>query len=366
MSERWPSPHRYLVRETMLGRFEKIRRNFKDIDYLRALARTIDDKPLQCSLYVTDRCNLECGYCTEYNNDASHPHIDDLKTWARKIRELGTVKIALVGGEPLTHPDIIELVRFCKSLGMSTSLTTNGFLLTDELVRSLERAGLDVIQVSVDRVTPSEVTKKSLKSLERKLELFKSSPIKLHITGVICADTLDECEQVLEYGLSRDIPTEIRLVHAGPPGFRPVDFGEQSRVRAILQRMIARKRRGEKVHTTQALLDYQMETLEGKPVHEKWTCAAGYKLFFVSAKGRFMECSMRPAGRSIMEMTRNELRSYYRKKPCQQGCGVYCAIGASLFRDNPVSYVAGEVVPRLRQSLNDIKNSKKTAIGRRL
>lgn len=335
--------------------FAKIRRNFKDIDYLQALARAFDDKPLQCSLYVTDRCNLDCGYCSEHDNQAPHPHIDELKSWVGKIRELGTLKIALVGGEPLTHPNIVELVSFCKALGMSTSLTTNGLLLTEELVRGLEKAGLDVIQVSVDRVTPSAITKKALKSLDRKLALLKDSTIKLHITGVICADTLDECEQVLEYGLSREIPTEIRLVHEGPPGSVRVDAGEHSRVRAILERMISRKRRGEKIHTTQALLDYQLETLDGKKVHENWTCAAGYKLFFVSAKGRFMECSMSPAGPSILDISQSELKTYYRKKPCQQGCGVYCAVGASLFRNRPVKYIAGEIVPRLRQSLNDMK-----------
>ena len=333
-----------------------MRRNFKDIDYLQALLRAFDHRPLQCSLYVTDRCNLDCAYCTEHDNQASHPHIDELTRWVRKIRELGTLKIALVGGEPLTHPNIVDLVSFCKGLGLSTSLTTNGLLLSEQLVRELDTAGLDVMQVSVDRVTPSSVTKKALTNLDRKLELLTDSSIKLHITGVICADTLDECQDVLEYGLSRGIATEIRLVHAGPTGSQRVDPGERARVRAIVERMIALKSAGEKIHTTRALLDYQLGTIDGKPVYDDWTCAAGYKLFFVSAQGQFMECSMRPAGRSILEITPNDLRAYYRKKPCQKGCGVYCAVAASLFKNRPAAFIAGEVVPRLRQTLNELRN----------
>jgi len=332
----------------------KVRRNFRDINYVQALVRAFDDRPMQCSLYVTDNCNLDCGYCTEYDNSVPHPSLVQLQTWVRKIRELGTERIALVGGEPLMHPDIVALVRFCKGLGMSTSLTTNGFLLTKQLVADLAEAGLDVMQISIDRVTPSPVTKKSLKTVERKLELLRDSTIKLHLTGVICGDTLDECEQVLEFGLSRDIPTEIRLVHAGPDGAMRVEPGERARLRGIIERMIERKQGGEKVHTTRALLDYQIGLLDGRDMTQEWVCAGGFKLFFVSAKGKFFECSMRHTDRDIMDMTLDDLKAYHRRKECQNGCGVYCVVGVSMFRDNPGKYIAGEIVPRVRQTLNDL------------
>ena len=99
------------------------------------------------------------------------------------------MRIALVGGEPLTHPDIVELVRYCRELGFATSLTTNGFLLTRKLIGQLEDAGLQVMQISVDRMTPSAITKKSFKTVLPKLDYFRDSKSALHITGVICAGT---------------------------------------------------------------------------------------------------------------------------------------------------------------------------------
>ena len=54
--------------------------------------------------------------------------------------------------------------------------------------------------------------------------------------------------------------------------------------------MIERKRRGEKIHTSEAFLNYQHSLLRGEPV--EWTCIAGYKFFFVSAQGIFWVCSM--------------------------------------------------------------------------
>jgi MoaA/NifB/PqqE/SkfB family radical SAM enzyme len=330
-----------------------VQRSLGDLNYVEGLRRAFDDQPLQCSLYVTDQCNLDCHYCTEYDNSVPHPALDDLKRWVQKIRDLGTERIALVGGEPLLHPDIVALVRYCRDLGFSTSLTTNGFLLSRELVAALDDAGLGVMQISVDRMTPSPVTRKSMKTLLGKLDLVMASRIKLHVTGVICADTLDECEEVLATGLAKGVPTEIRLVHAGPDSVYRVDPGARDRLRTLLQSMLTRKKAGERIHTTRAMLEYQLDLLEGR--QPEWTCTGGYKLFFVSAKGRFMECSMRPTPHHIEEMTRERMKSYYRKKDCQDGCGVYCVVGTSMFYEKPLRYISGEVMPRVRQLLSDVQ-----------
>jgi MoaA/NifB/PqqE/SkfB family radical SAM enzyme len=326
---------------------DKIGREFSGYNILESAKRLKDRKPLQCSLYVTDRCNLDCAYCTEYDNSRAHPSIDDLKKWVRKIRELGTMRIALVGGEPLTHPDIVELVRYCRELGFATSLTTNGFLLTHKLVVELEKAGLQVMQISVDRMTPSAITKKSFKTILPKLDYFRESKISLHITGVICADTLPEAQAVLETGLSRGIPTEVRLVHADPLHQFRVDRGQREALERFIDSMIERKRRGEKIHTSEAILNYQRSLLRGE--HLEWTCAAGYKLFFVSAQGKFWVCSMVHTNKHIMDVTLDDLYANYRKKSCQEGCGVYCAVSASLLVEKPVRVLGKEILARAKR-----------------
>jgi MoaA/NifB/PqqE/SkfB family radical SAM enzyme len=325
----------------------KIGREFSGYNILESGKRLFDRKPLQCSLYVTDRCNLDCAYCTEYDNSRPHPSLDDLKKWIRKIRDLGTMRIALVGGEPLMHPNIVELVRYCRELGFATSLTTNGFLLTRELIAELEDAGLQVMQISVDRMTPSAITKKSFKTILPKLDYFHDSKISLHITGVICADTLPESEAVLETGLSRGIPTEVRLVHADPLHRFRVQRGRQEELERFIDSMIERKRRGERIHTSEAILDYQRSLLRGE--HVEWTCMAGYKLFFVSAQGKFWICSMVHTDKHIMDVTLDDLYANYRKKSCQKGCGVYCAVSASLLVEKPIAVLGKEIIARAKR-----------------
>ncbi len=115
------------------------------------------------------------------------------------IRTLGVARLGLQGGEPLKHPDIVEVVRYAKSLGFGkVSMSTNGFLLTPELIAALESAGLDSIQISVDRMTPIASTRKSMKSILHKLDWFKDSKIKLNVSGVLFKETLDEMGQVVD------------------------------------------------------------------------------------------------------------------------------------------------------------------------
>src|SRR5436189_2165329 len=338
---------------------DKIGREFSGYNILESGKRLLDRKPLQCSLYVTDRCNLDCAYCTEYDNSRPHPSVDDLKKWIRKIRELGTMRIALVRGAPLVHPNIVELVRYCRELGFATSLTTNGFLLTRKLVAQLEDAGLQVMQISVDRMTPSPITKKSFQTILPKLDYFSDSKISLHITGVICADTLPESKAVLETGLARGIPTEVRLVHADPLSRFRVERGNKEELEAFIDSMIERKRRGEKIHTNEAILQYQKSLLRNEPVD--WTCAAGYKLFFVSAQGKFWECSMVNGDKHIMHVTPEDLIVNYRKKSCQAGCGVYCAVSTSLLVQSPVSVISKEIVSRAKRIPNLVKQAVQPA-----
>ncbi len=334
---------------------DQVGREFSGYNLLESAKRLVDRKPLQCSLYVTDRCNLDCSYCTEYDNSQPHPPLEDLKAWLRKIRELGTMRIALVGGEPLTHPDIVELVRYCRELGFATSLTTNGFLLTKAKLQALEEAGLQVMQISVDRMTPSPITKKTFKTILPKLDYFKDSKISLHITGVLCDDTLPESTAVLETGLARGIPTEVRLVHADPTSFYRVQRGSPAALKNFIEWMIQRKQNGEKIHTNEAVLDYQLSLLNGTPT--EWTCMAGYKLFFVSAQGKFWECSMVKTEKHIMDITLEDLHANYRKKPCQVGCGVYCAVSTSLLVENPAKVVGKEIVARAKRVPTLMRNA---------
>lgn len=332
--------------------------------WLKMIKREFDDKPIACHLYVTDRCNLDCWYCTEYDNSVPHPPVDDVKKWIRKIKELGCIRIGLQGGEPLLHPDIVEIVRYCKEMDLRTSMSTNGFMLTEELIGELETAGLDSLHISVDRMTPTPSTYKSLKTILPKLDLLKKSNLRFNLSGVLFDGTLAEAKEVIDYGLASGIWTQARLAHADPTGKFRVDPGSKAALEEMLDYQVQEKRKGKKVHTTWNLLRYQKSLLNGGGMD--WTCVAGYKYFFVSARGKFWLCSMvRQPNIDLMEVTPELLKSYFHKKDCQQGCGVYCVVSESLANNNPLRFAATEVRGQLQASASRLGIVSKNGADRK-
>ncbi|MEZ4747561.1 MAG: radical SAM protein, partial [Calditrichia bacterium] len=111
---------------------------------LRFLWHAISSKnnPLLAQLVVTRRCNLSCAYCNEYDNFSAPIPFDALKSRITKLARLNTFAITLTGGEPMLHPDIDRIIRYINSLGLVSTIITNGYLLTKDRIELLNEAGL--------------------------------------------------------------------------------------------------------------------------------------------------------------------------------------------------------------------------------
>jgi len=106
----------------------------------------------------TNRCNLECRTCIRNVWDEPLGEMNR-PTFARiieGIRSFSSPPTVFFGGlgEPLAHPDIVEMVVQAKTLGSTVELITNGTLLTKPLSKQLIEAGLDMLWVSLDGATP--------------------------------------------------------------------------------------------------------------------------------------------------------------------------------------------------------------------
>jgi hypothetical protein len=96
----------------------------------------VDGKVATRSLesHVVDHCNLTCAECCSLSPLLPRWQIEpaDLaRDLARAAQVLAPRVFKLVGGEPLLHPDIVELVRIARTSGIAptVSITTNGLLL---------------------------------------------------------------------------------------------------------------------------------------------------------------------------------------------------------------------------------------------
>src|SRR5438552_13988784 len=122
--------------------------------------------PVLAHIIPMRRCNLACGYCNEYDKVSDPVPLDVMKRRLDKLAALGTSIVTISGGEPLMHPELDDIIRHIRAHKMIAGLISNGYYFTPERIRRLNDAGLEYLQISIDKVKPDSVSKKSLKNLD--------------------------------------------------------------------------------------------------------------------------------------------------------------------------------------------------------
>src|SRR5687768_13554634 len=164
---------------------------------LATFARLFDDKALYCQLIVTRKCNLACGYCNEFDKVSQPVPVDVLKQRIDHLtQKLGVTIMDFLGGEPLLHPELHELIAHAKARGCWTNVITNGFLLSAQRINQLNLAGLDSMCVSIDRIEPTAFTHKGLRPLRTRLRYLREiARFQVETNTVLCEETADQFEE---------------------------------------------------------------------------------------------------------------------------------------------------------------------------
>jgi MoaA/NifB/PqqE/SkfB family radical SAM enzyme len=313
---------------------------------LRVLPRVVDNRPLWAQINITSRCDLDCAFCTEYDNARGDVPYDDVVRRIDKCHELGVLHTDLIGGEPLLHPDLPRLIGRITGHGMTTGMTTNGLLLTPRKLDELVGAGLGRLQLSVDGAHPSAGTPKSLATLAGKIDLAAQRPsLRFRVNTVICDATLDQVEEVARFCFARGVPVNFSVVHDAGRLRRRL---ENRRYLEKLRWLRAAKQDGQPVATPYFLIDYYEQTLMGFP--PAWVCQAGRKYFYVGPDGRFHFCYHVPAQGRFEEITPADIAGFTGPKGCEANCGVDCVVTTSLPYSNKGGVVAAELRGRLLAS----------------
>jgi MoaA/NifB/PqqE/SkfB family radical SAM enzyme len=284
------------------------------------------EHPVMAHIVPIRRCNLSCAYCNEYD-DVSRP-VDTEVMFERvdRLGRLGTSIVTISGGEPLLHPDLDQIITRIRRNGAIAGLITNGYLLTSERIGRLNHAGLDHMQISIDNVMPDDVSKKSLKVLDKKLQLLaKHALFHVNINSVVGGgvrhpeDALVIAKRALELGFS----STIGIIHDHTGQLKPLN----EREREIYIQVKAMEKRN-----YSQLSFFQENIAKGLP--NQWRCRAGARYLYICEDGLVHYCSQQrgyPA-KPLAEYTMDDFRrEYLTEKDCAPHCTVSCVHYTSYF-----------------------------------
>jgi MoaA/NifB/PqqE/SkfB family radical SAM enzyme len=290
----------------------------------RALAST--EHPILAHIIPVRRCNLACTYCNEFDDFSKPVPTDEMFRRIDKLGALGTSIVTISGGEPLLHPELDEVIGRIRSNGMIAGLITNGYFLVPDRIQRLNRAGLEWLQISIDNVNPDDVSKKSLKVLDKKLQnLAEHADFHVNINSVVGGgvsnpqDALTIGKRALELGFT----STIGIIHDGSGQLQPL--GEEER------RIYDEMKSWEKRSFTR-INAFQDNIAQGLP--NDWRCRAGARYLYICEDGLVHYCSQQRGypGIPLANYTRDNIRrEYLTEKGCAPNCTVSCVHQVSIF-----------------------------------
>lgn len=293
----------------------------------REIARGLldTDHPFLAHLVPVRRCNIDCGYCNEYDKVSLPVPLSRLERWLDKLSDLGTSVITCSGGEPLLHPQIEGVIAGIRERGMIASMITNGYLLSPRKIHALNDAGLDYMQVSIDNLEPDEISKKSLRLVDRKLQwLAEQAKFDVNVNSVLGAGTNpNDVRVIAERARELGFSTSLGLVHDGQGRLKPLGSEERS-VWNHVSRLVSGRRQLLK-NLYSALNSFEDNLADGKP--NEWSCRAGGRYLYICEQGLVHLCSQQRGypGTPLELYTVNDLRREFSSaKPCAPYCTVGC------------------------------------------
>ena len=292
-------------------------------EFVRGLVHTAH--PLLVQIIPIRRCNIDCGYCNEYDK-VSDPVPTALMTRRiDKLAELGTSVVAFSGGEPMLHPDLDTLIRHIRRRGMMAGLITNGYFLVPRRIQALSDAGLDFLQISIDNVEPDEVSKKSLRVLDKKLQDLKTyAAFDVNINSVVGGGIRnpEDARTVNNRARALGFSTSIGIIHDGSGRLKPLGPTERKVYDEVSAAINGPWQIVKNLYS--GIRGFQDNLADGKP--NEWRCRAGARYLYVCEDGLVHYCSQQ-RGYPAVPLESYTVDDIRREFTTQKPCAPYCTVG---------------------------------------
>ncbi|MDD4051244.1 MAG: radical SAM protein [candidate division Zixibacteria bacterium] len=166
------------------------------VDEVRPQLQDLSIGPRTISIAITDDCDINCDHCHVQKGKTYLPSalIEGL---CKDFDDAGTLDVALGGGEPTLHPDLIQMCRsIWENTSLGVSITTHGHRLNSTVIDSLKDY-ISILRISVDGIEPtySRMRKRKLAKLSDVIAYLKGR-IRFGINVVINSETIRQLDDI--------------------------------------------------------------------------------------------------------------------------------------------------------------------------
>lgn len=108
------------------------------------------DRPLGVELEITKNCNLQCRHCFQKHHPNLSMSFEQIASIIEILVSNKIFEIVLIGGEPMTHKNIIDILKLCEKKDLAYSIVTNGTLLNRAIIQEFQKLSRLSVMVSLD------------------------------------------------------------------------------------------------------------------------------------------------------------------------------------------------------------------------
>lgn len=181
---------------------------------LRFLKSFVMRRMVHVNLQLLYQCNFRCSICDFWKEDYKDAPVMTLKKVrlvSDKLKRIGPQIVSIGGGEPLLHPQIVDIVKVLNKDHFPVMIC-NGWYMTPDLARDLFRAGMNEISISIDYADKARhdrqrnmhgAFEKGIDALRMLNENRAYPHQRVHMISVVMDDNIDDIEPLIR--LSRDM-----------------------------------------------------------------------------------------------------------------------------------------------------------------
>ncbi|MCX6830228.1 MAG: radical SAM protein [candidate division Zixibacteria bacterium] len=253
------------------------------------------EKPERIGWEITRFCNLTCPHC--YSAATKKP-LRELSTAEslniiKSLKEMGTGFIGWTGGEPLLRGDLEKLISYAAEMGIKSAITSNGVLLDEKRARSLQKAGVRMVQISIDGSTPEwnnrirrATTEEFYKALEA-VRICRRLGYSVTMAMLIGEENLDDAPEYIKLATHEGVDC-VRFC-----GFVPFGRGKSQNHRlgfterkGDLKKFVSKHYGSEK-----PMIAFDPAFGPPPPYYYFHECMAGKSMFYLTCTGDVFPCT---------------------------------------------------------------------------